>query len=327
MDESPNPADSSVPNSRSAASNSQEAPGNRTAGKVPFDGMDTQSLSSGSRSPTRDILAGDLEQPPQIEGGQIGGVVTDFSGVPLVGVRVEAALTGGAELDLLPVITNNEGAFVLEGLAEGRYDLRFVLGRVKARLLAVPTGTDQLRVKLARPQGLLLVTKTEPGLSVPDLTYFTLDRETPQGLVREHTGRTLKRRVLLWSIRPGRYTVTAWGGPYLPVCADGVEVKEGEPAPEVQIVFTAEGGIADGQVFTSSGERQKAHVAWRRLDEPGHAPRHITNTETDAEGRFLIRGLAQGAYRFSAYSPDCGIVDVEASVTEDASLSLRLQFP
>lgn len=280
-----------------------------------------------SHSTERPTSDGALEQPPQIEGGHIGGVVTDFSGVPLVGVRVEAALSGGAELDLLPVITNNEGAFVLEGLAEGRYDLRFVLGRVKARLLAVPTGTDQLRVKLARPQGLLLVTKTEPGFEAPDLTRFTLERETSAGHVREHTGRTLKRRVLLWSIRPGRYTVTAWGGPYLPVRVTGVEVVEGEPAPEVEVVFTAEGGMADGQVFGADGQPCAAHVAWRRLDGAGHAPRHVANTETDAQGRFLIRGLVAGAYRFSAYSPEHGIADREAQVEGAETLSLRFELP
>ena len=107
------------------------------------------------------------ELPPEVEGGSIAGSVTDFDGVPLVGVRVEAAVSGGADLDLLPVLTDGDGQFALSGLAEGRYDLRFVLGQVRARTLAVPTGTDQLRISLARPQGILLKIKTPPVVMMP----------------------------------------------------------------------------------------------------------------------------------------------------------------
>ena len=72
--------------------------------------------------------------------------MTDFEGIPLVGVRVEAAERGGADLDLLPrARRDGDGRLsVVKGLApEGRYDLRFTLGRVVARTLAVPAGTDQ----------------------------------------------------------------------------------------------------------------------------------------------------------------------------------------
>ena len=103
----------------------------------------------------------DLSRPPEVEGASIAGRVTDFQGEPLVGVRVEAADSGGADLDLLPVLSDGNGHFEVDGLAEGtRYDLRFRIGTVKARTLAVPVGTDQLLVKLARPQGILLVVKT-----------------------------------------------------------------------------------------------------------------------------------------------------------------------
>lgn len=270
----------------------------------------------------------DLERPVRIEGGTVAGIVTDFSGVPLTGVRVEAAATGGGELDLLPVLTDGEGRFRLEGLAEGRYDLRFLLGRVKARTLAVPTGTDQLRVRLARPQGILLVVRPEPGYELPDLIHVVLERETPVKRVREYIGRMLKRRVLLWSIRPGRYVMTVWGGAFLPVTVHGIDVREKEPAPEVEVILSALGATVDGQVFAADGSTARAHVAWRRLDRAGHAPRHETTHVTDDLGRFLFRGLPGGRYRFTVWQESSGhVVDQELDVPEQKTTVLRVDLP
>ncbi|MDJ0975338.1 MAG: carboxypeptidase-like regulatory domain-containing protein [Planctomycetota bacterium] len=271
--------------------------------------------------------AEDLADLPEVEGATISGVVTDFDNVPLVGVRVEAATSGGADLDLLPVLTDVEGRFQVEGLAEGRYDLRFLLGRVKARTLAVPVGTDQLRVRLARPQGLLLVTRTEPGAEPPDLVHFVLERSTPNRTIREHFGRTLKRRLLLWSIRPGKYTLTAWGGPYLPVVVPGVEVVESMPAPEVEVLFAAVGGTIEGQVMGAAGEPRMATVAWRRLDAAGHMPRHLTTQSTDEQGRFLMRGFPSGRYVISAWDGAQSIVDVEVDVEDEKTQSAQLTLP
>lgn len=253
---------------------------------------------------------------PDIEGGAIGGFVTDFEGMPLVGVRVEAAATGGADLDLLPVLTDGEGGFTIAGLAEGRYDLRFVLGRVKARTLAVPVGTDQLRVRLARPQGLLLVTKTMDGLEPPAMVRFALHRDTPRGPVLEHVGKTLKRSILLWSIRPGRYTVTAWGGPCLPVVASGIDVAEGEPAPEVEVAFTATGGTIRGDVKDADDAPLGALVAWRRLDGPDATPRAECCLATDPDGGFQVRGLPSGRYRVSAWAEGHRVHDHDIDVEE-----------
>lgn len=271
--------------------------------------------------------ADELDDLPVVEGAAIAGVVTDFDDVPLVGVRVEAAQTGGADLDLLPVLTDAEGQFRVEGLAEGRYDLRFLLGRVKARTLAVPVGTDQLRVRLARPQGILLVTRTESGAEPPDLVHFVLERHTRTRTLREHFGRTLKRRLLLWSIRPGRYTLTAWGGPYLPVVVPGVEVVEKMPAPEVEVLFAATGATIDGHVVGSDGTPRSATVAWRRLDQPGHVPRHLTTQSTDERGHFLMRGFPAGRYLFSAWDGARALADVEADVDDEQTHPLRITLP
>ena len=268
----------------------------------------------------------DLTRPPEVEGDAISGRVRDFQGVPMVGVRVEAAETGGADLDLLPVLTDGNGAFSVEGLVpEARYDLRFALGTVKSRALAVPTGTDQLEVKLARPQGVLLVVKVEPGQAPPPVYYVALHRTTPKGTVREYYGRTLRSRLLLWSIRPGRYTVTVWGGSYLPVQAFGVDVVENTPAPEVEVLLGPLGGTVGGEVADASGHACEAIVSWRRLDESGHVPLHMTTVPSTPHGDFVLRGLPAGRYRISAFSESKGVGDVEIDVEEEQSASVTVQ--
>ncbi|MHC5011255.1 MAG: carboxypeptidase-like regulatory domain-containing protein [Planctomycetota bacterium] len=268
----------------------------------------------------------DLSDPPPVEGGHIAGRVTDFSGVPLAGVRVEAAATGGGDLDLLPTLTDGDGRFRLEGLVEGRYDLRFELGRVRARTLAVPVGTDQLRVQLARPQGILLVVKHESGQKPPSLLHVVLERHTKKGKVREHVGRHLTHRMLLWSIRPGNYTVTVWGGPYLPVQADGVEVREKDPAPEVQVLLAALGGTIEGRLLDASGEPVPgALVGFRPVNGGSIWPAHERTVTASGSGAFSIRGLPTGRYLVSA-GTECGpIAETQVDVVEGGSTTVDLR--
>jgi len=270
----------------------------------------------------------DLDLPPVIEGEAIAGRVTDFQGVPMTGVRVEAAESGGADLDLLPVLTDGDGGFRVEGLAEGRrYDLRFALGTVKARVLAVPTGTDQLQAKLARPQGILLVVKTESGLTPPAMVSVVLEREASGRMIREWHGKTLRTRMLLWSIRPGRYTVKVWGGPYLPIEAHGVEVKAGEPAPEVEVVLGPEGGTVRGVVQGPAGAAPEALVSWRRVDGHGYAPLHMRTVAADGDAAFVLRGLPEGRYRIAAWSKAAGIGETEVDVVEGQSNPTTMSAP
>jgi hypothetical protein len=285
-------------------------------------------LSGADGERTTGAPVGSESEAPTEEGPAISGVVTDFDEVPLVGVRVEASTTSGEPLDLSPALTDSEGRFVLSGLPEGRYDLRFVLGQVRARTLAVPVGTDQLRVRLARPHGILLKVRTASGQPPPDVVHVVLERETPLRYVREHIGRTLKPRLLLWSIRPGRYNLTAWGGAYLPVQVQNVSVEEGKPAPEVDVCLDATGGTVNGLVRRGAeGRPTDAMVAWRRLDRPSHVPRHASTLSAEADGTFRVRGLPTGRYVFSAYREGVGLVDREIDVTEDGATDVEMRLP
>jgi hypothetical protein len=269
--------------------------------------------------PEPDVLD-PLDGPPPVEGESIAGVVTDFEGIPLVGVRVEAAESGGGDLDQLPVLSDGDGRFEVTGLAEGaRYDLRFSLGTVRARTLGVPVGTATLSVKLARPQGIVLVVKTGPGQVMPDILGVVLEREAEPRPIREWFGRSVRPRLHLWSIRPGRYTVTVWGGPYLPVRAGRIDVRPDQPGPTVEVLLSALGGTVGGEVADAQGRPCAALVGWRRLDAPGHAPQRMTTHATDGEGNFVLRGLPAGRYRLTAWSEERGIGEAEVDVAEEQS--------
>ena len=264
----------------------------------------------------------DLARPPNVEGGTIAGRVTDSKEVPLPGVRIEAAATGGGDLDLLPEITDAHGRFELTGLTSGRYDLRFSLGQVKARVLAVPTGTDQLRVRLARPQGLMLVFRSIDDAPPPPLYHYTLKRigKTNNGtpnVVCEDVGATLKSRILLWSIRPGHYIVTAWGGPYLPVEVNDIVVKPDDPAPEVEVLLAARGATIHGHTRGRDGAPVESLINVRRTDQPCHVPRQLTTQETTEQGEFWLRGLPEGDYLLTAYRDDLGFTELPLHVDDD----------
>lgn len=147
------------------------------------------------------------------------------------------------------------------------------------------------------------------------------------GVKREHFGRTLQRRLLLWSIRPGRYTLTAWGGPYLPIRVPGIDVVEGQPAPQVEVVFAAKGGVANVAVTAVDGSPTPALVSWRRLDAPGHVPRQLTTHPTDDAGVCVHRGLPAGRYRFSAFHEERGIADAEVDLDEDVPADVEIRLP
>lgn len=267
--------------------------------------------------------------PPLVDGGHIAGVVTDFEGHPLVGVRVEAAASGGGDLDLLPVMTDGSGGFRLEGLEEGKpYDLRFEVGQVRARTLSVPVGTEGLAVKLARPQGLLLVVKTEGEDVPPDVLHVRLEREGKHGPIREYEGRHLTLRMLLWSIRPATYTLTVWGGGYVPVQAHGIEVQEGQPAPEVELVLSVRGSVIRGRVMHASGAPcAEALVSWRPLEGPLLRSRRECTADADDDGRFRLSGLPAGRYLVSAGPLEGPFADVEAEVGDEETIEVSLTLP
>ena len=183
----------------------------------------------------------------------------------------------------------------LAGLADGRYDLRFVLGQVRARTLAVPTGTDQLRVSLARPQGILRQDQdaARRARSRP-IFHVVLDRHTTVRGVREHIGRTLRPRLLLWSIRPGTYTVTVWGGRYLPGRRQRRRRRGGQARPRGRGRSSPRPAAPSKARCSAGRPRRRRRVASSRgaaSTPPATGPAPRRRSPPTPAGRFAVRGL------------------------------------
>lgn len=241
------------------------------------------------------------DAPPAVEGGAIAGRAADFEGLPLVGVRVEAAASGDeGSLDALPVLTDGEGRFCLEGLVAPAYDLRFQMGTVKARVLCVPAGTTDLAVRLARPQGLVVDARVRPGEAPPDVLHLVLERQGQAGWVREHVGRSLRKRLLLWNLRPGTYRLLVWGPPWLPVRAEGLEVTADAEAPDVVLDLAAPGARLGGRLLGPDGEGASGWITWRRTDAVDPLPAPLRSIAVSDRGTWRIDGLEPGSYTLSA---------------------------
>ena len=260
------------------------------------------------------------DQPLDFGGSVIAGRIIDRREDPLVGVRVEAAVSGDeASLDALPVMSDGDGCFRLDGLVDGAYDVRFQLGNVKARVVDVPVGKTDLVVRMARPQGLVLDARCAPGQTLPPQLHLLVERRTKWGWRREHVGRSIRRRVRLWNLRPGTYRVAVWGPPYLPVAAEDVEVVAGEPAPDVPIFLSAEGCVLRGELRCQRGGDADVPTAgwisWRPLGDQIALPPTECTRVVDALGAFHVHGLEPGPYLVSAWS-DWGTCSTTVELSE-----------
>ncbi|MGE0193117.1 MAG: carboxypeptidase-like regulatory domain-containing protein [Planctomycetota bacterium] len=255
------------------------------------------------------------DSPPPVEGGVIAGRAQDFEGLPLVGVRVEAAASGDeSSLDALPVLTDGEGAFRLEGLVAHAYDLRFAMGTVKARVLGVPIGKEDLAVRLARPQGFVVDARVRPGDTPPEVLHLQLERRGKDGWVREHVGRSLRKRLLLWNLRPGTYRLFAWAPPWRPVLVEGIDVKDLEAARDVVLDLAARGERLAGTLLGPDGQPASGELTWRRDDGGVDLPLPFRSVSVGDDGRWRVEGLMPGRYVVSAVT-DGGHVHVEAMST------------
>ncbi len=260
------------------------------------------------------------DSPPPIEGGVIAGRAEDFEGLPLVGVRVEAAASGDERsLDALPVMTDGEGAFRLEGLVAPRYDLRFAMGTVKARVLDVPVGRLDLTVRLARPQGFVVDARVRVGESPPDVLHLVLERHGREGFVREHVGRSLRKRLLLWNLRPGTYRLLAWGPPYRPVVVDAIDVRDGEPAREVVLDLAARGSRIEGRLLGPDDRPTGGWLTWREEAEGDPLPPPLRSLAVDDDGTWRIDGLPPARYVVSAATCDGALASEAVDATVAAS--------
>ena len=287
---------------------------------------DERTLEGAADAPGATPDGGPDDLPPAIEGGVIAGRALDFEGLPLVGVRVEAAASGDeGSLDALPVLSDGEGRFRLEGLVATSYDVRLAMGTVKARVLGVAVGTADLAVRLARPQGLVVDARVRPGALPPDVLHLVLERQGKEGWVREHVGRSLRKRLLLWNLRPGTYRLLAWAPPWQAVRAEGLPVREGAPAPDVVLDLAGAGARLSGTLCDAQGRPCAGWLTWRREDGPEDLPAPLRSVAVPEQGAWRITGLTPGRYRIAAVTRSGALAGATAEALPDADPGTPLE--
>jgi hypothetical protein len=280
------------------------------------------------------VAEGRAREPVEITlrpGVTISGVVRERTSTPAAGWYVMARPSGeGGGPGLgpgglrTPEPSGPDGAFVLEGLAEGAsYDLQALgpsgLGSRRAGVTAPAEGVELTVTGNGQIRG--QVVDAESGRPVTDFSLsYTPDDQGGMRVVFRGPGRAgMGERhsfhaedgvFVLDDVPAGRWTVEASAPGYQKGSASGVAVEEGGTAEGVEVRLS-KGGVVSGRVLESRTGRPILDATVRAElsgGGPGNVIRMGGETEneaaTDAEGRYEIAGLAPGTWTLTASHPD-----------------------
>jgi protocatechuate 3,4-dioxygenase beta subunit len=297
-------------------------------------------LEDGGPEPLKLVLA---------PGATISGFLRDGTGNGAPGWLVTARRAGESRRAFgLGALRTEEpsgadGAFLLEGLAEGEtYDLQVMgpagLGPRRADVTApaddveiTVTGVGQIRGRVA---------DAESGGPVAD--FEVLYRPDARGGARFYFGggrggpgrpepfHAEDGTFSLDEVPAGRWTVEVKAEGYQPGTASGVVVEEGQSAEGVDIALSR-GGTISGQVLESrSGSpvldaTVRVELSGGELGMPRMMGEAGNEAMTDAEGRYEVMGLAPGTWSVTASHPDWSEATVSVEL-EDAPATADLRL-
>lgn len=259
----------------------------------------------------------------------ITGTVVDQDGRPVAGARIQRRKVG--EKNFIGWDrTNDEGAFSIDGLGAGSYDLRV---RGSAVSVARPGGSPAEEgvvraragatgVELVVDQGLKLVVTIADGRSSDGRQRTAWLRPVGASGQVEATWNT-GSKLTFQGLREGvKYTL--WiagldGGKY--VAVDGIDGRAGT----LEVVAQA-GGVIEGTVKVPAGVTPKGiHVSATNERGQSHGVR-----VDGATGRFRLEGLPhEGTWKVQAFAwADGGTrYRADASATTGAVVTLELKGP
>ena len=239
----------------------------------------------------------------------LSGRVVDESGAGIAGAGVWAEPPRGTRLPgsegggapMAQALTDDEGRFLLEGLAPGTYDVSAaILGRVKTTERKVRAGGKDLVLVLSRGARLTGRVRGERGAPVAS---FRLGLDLHVGPLERDQGTTLtvvdvEGRFTVEGLSPGTYTLRAAAHGLAPAA---MRIEVAPKAVDVGPVEVTLGpGVRlEGQVVRTGG----APLTGARVTVEGGAYGASLDTlydgMTDASGRFSVEGLAPGEVSLS----------------------------
>lgn len=239
------------------------------------------------------------------EGQSIAGTVIDASGQPEIGAAVSASFRSdlpAAEGDLHPgghAITDDRGAFRLDGLDAGRYTVTATTedGAI-ARAEGVAAGTQDLALRLAA--GGSIRGAVRDRASGAPASAFSVVAALQRGPVEREIIATssffdASGSYEIAGLLPGTYAVTAAALGHAPSATVVVTVPAGGEA--TADLALGRGGRLVGAVLEEGTQKplEGARVSVEgSLGSGAGAVPLLSDATTDAAGRFTLEGLAEG---------------------------------
>jgi len=281
--------------------------------RVSADGYGTQKKTKNQIETQRRTRI-DFELGPGME---IGGIVIDTDGVPVVDVTVSAYRRAKQSEYFSSGSAQSErgGTFTIEGLADGQYVVRVDSGgySVAARQM-VRAGTDDLEIKLQRRGGVAGVVRdqtTGNPVTRYEVEIFRLRGNKPRqktSVVKQVESKTGSFQIN--NLDPGNFSIEVTAPGYAKCSSSLFHVERGEIKEGVEILMN-EGGVLSGRVVGTAGKPvSNVSVELRFNDyvdidifryfgsgDSGSRGDSGTVAVTDSKGYFTKRLITQGTYQ------------------------------
>ncbi|UQA63380.1 carboxypeptidase regulatory-like domain-containing protein [Polyangium aurulentum] len=241
-------------------------------------------------------------------GASIAGKVVGGKGEPAEGVLVVARLrteipqAGSSLHGEGQAITDEGGAFTLEGLDEGSYDVVATSeGIATARAESVPAGTQNLELRLS--EGGRIRGKVRAKESGAPIVAFSIVVELERGPLEREMATTVsffdaRGEYEISGLLPGSYAVTAVTQGRAPSAPSRVTISS-TPGEGPTVDFDlGSGGRLTGLVLEEKTSKPiagaKVSVEGTLGGASGSLQPLLAETTTDAGGRFVLEGIPAG---------------------------------
>lgn len=253
---------------------------------------------------TEVFLGGEPRQPVRVFG------VVSRAGEALAGAEVYAVSEGSAVFEGMKTARTDEtGVYQLVVDRPGAHTISATMGDVGVEQVVEVPREEELRVDLNIPLGRIEGRVREPDGSPGKGVRLSLQRQDGLGRIRWAGGQKTadeEGRYAFEDLQPGTYTVRAnvstWGGGsnerFGASVVSDIEVGRDETVTGIDFELESAGTVT-GLVVGSDGEPVGGASLYFR-DAGGRVVSRVSQTVSDASGRFTKTGLAPGTYTVSA---------------------------
>jgi len=287
-------------------------------------GLERQTLSAGA--------AVELAITLPVGGRTLSGTVTDATGGPVAGARIDAAKLGDMMRPGRAVATTATGA-------DGSYQLAVAEGQLMVEVSS-PDYAAQSRYVEVGPTGAVADFQLVPGGAIEGIVRDARTKEVVGGavvLARRDGGGMMRLaeggmrvtksgadgRFRLGGLRPGAYELGAAADVRSSKAPTVVGIGVAEQVSEVEVLISA-GPTVSGVVVDEAGAPVPNIAVSANGDGPGAGAEETTN----AKGEFTITGLPAGRYVATAtddtFVPD-GFTPFELAETDVKGLRVKVR--